>query len=441
MKFNALRIAAAAALLLSAAPSFAEGYQINTLSARQNGMGHTGTSLKLGAESQIFNPAAMAYMENNIDFSGSVSCLFSHADADVAGKEYQTDNNPATPMSFSLGMKVYKNFAAGVTFYTPYGSGINWGENWPGSMLNQKVKLRMYTVQPTLSWRILPNLSVGAGAMVTWGTVDLNKGLIPAESINGVLQLMDNPYRFTDTPASVKLNGKAATTVGIHVGAMWDVTKRLTLGVDFRSKMTLKVKKGDASVSYANEIAKQLLEERLNMLNQANFTASMPAAATLTFGASYRPTDRLLLAAEAQWTGWSAYKTLEIDFLSEALSAYNQHLEKNYRNSWTFHLGGQYSLTERLDLRLGMMIDTTPVNIDYYNPETPGMTKIEPSCGFSFRPVKNFSIDASLLYVAGLGRDNTRCPYTDLLSGQTKTFEANYKLHAWCPAIGCSLRF
>ena len=88
-----------------------------------------------------------------------------------------------------------------------------------------------------------------------------------------------------------------------------------------------------------------------------------------------------------------------------------------------------------------MMIDTTPVNIDYYNPETPGMTKIEPSCGFSFRPVKNFSIDASLLYVAGLGRDNTRCPYTDLLTGQTKTFEANYKLHAWCPAIGCSLRF
>ncbi len=27
----------------------AEGYQINTLSARQNGMGHTGTALKLGA--------------------------------------------------------------------------------------------------------------------------------------------------------------------------------------------------------------------------------------------------------------------------------------------------------------------------------------------------------------------------------------------------------
>ena len=29
----------------------AEGYQVNTLSARQEGMGHTGVALKLGAES------------------------------------------------------------------------------------------------------------------------------------------------------------------------------------------------------------------------------------------------------------------------------------------------------------------------------------------------------------------------------------------------------
>lgn len=442
MTHTALKTAAACALLLATAfASHAEGYQINTLSARQNGMGHTGTSLKLGAESMIFNPAAMAFMEDNIQFSGTGTFIFAHAAATVAdGTRYTTSNGAATPLAFNLAMKVYDNFSAGISFYTPYGSGINWGDNWPGAVLNQSVKLQSFTVQPTLSWRILPNLSIGAGAMVTWGTVDLDKGLVDAATVNGVLAMAGSDYRFADTPASVNLNGKAATTVGVHVGAMWDINDRWTLGADFRSKMNLKVKSGQASVRYANEIAQGLLQDKLNLINEANFTAQMPAAAVLTAGGSFRPNNRLTLALEAQWTFWSAYKRLDIEFLSESLAAYNQNIVKNYRNSWTFHAGAEYALTERFDVRLGLMVDTTPVNNDHYNPETPGMTKIEPSCGFSFSPVRNFSIDASLLYVAGLGRDG-KCPVPNLLSGQAGSFEARYKVHAWSPAIGATVRF
>lgn len=441
MKLRTLRLAAAALLTTATITAMAEGYQVNTLSARQNGMGHTGTSLKLGAESMIFNPAAMVFMTDNLQVTGTADFLFSHAKATLpSGASYETSNGASTPMAFNLAMKVYDNFAAGISFYTPYGSGINWGENWPGATLNQSVSLKVFTVQPTLSWRILPNLSIGAGAMVSWGTVDLNKGLIDPSTVNGLLAMAGSEYRFTDTPASVNLTGKAAVTVGVHVGAMWDITDRITVGTDFRSKMNMKVKSGDASVSYANEVAQGLLQNRLHLINDANFTASMPAAATLTFGVSYRPIDRLTLALEAQWTGWSAYKTLEIDFLSEALSAYNQHITKDYRNSWTFHAGAQYALTDRFDVRLGLMVDTTPVNKNYYNPETPGMTKIEPSCGFSFRPLKNFSIDASLLYVAGLGRDGS-CPMPNLLTGTETPFTVHYKVHAWSPAIGFNLQF
>lgn len=86
--------------------AMAEGYQVNTLSARQNGMGHTGTAMRLGAESMIFNPAGMARMENSIEFQGSVTPIFAHAGATVAGKEYQTSNPASTPMAFNLGMKV-----------------------------------------------------------------------------------------------------------------------------------------------------------------------------------------------------------------------------------------------------------------------------------------------------------------------------------------------
>ena len=74
---NFLTAAAVAAVLVAAVPGrlSAEGYQVNTLSARQNGMGHTGTALKLGAESNIFNPAGLAFMNGMIDLSGSVQCI------------------------------------------------------------------------------------------------------------------------------------------------------------------------------------------------------------------------------------------------------------------------------------------------------------------------------------------------------------------------------
>ena len=387
----------AAAISSAALTTSAEGYQVNTLSARQNGMGHTGTAIKLGAESMIFNPAGIAFIDDIIDAQASVTGIFAKASAICTEGRFETDNTPSTPMSVNLAMSVYDNFKVGVSFYTPYGSGINWGVSWPGAVLNEKVNLAAYTLQPTLAWRPVKNLAIGAGVMVTWGNVDLDKGLVSSSSFNALMAAMGIPGKTDDTPASVNLNGKAATTVGVNAGIMWDINSRWTVGASFRSKMNMKVKRGVATLSYANDFTRTILQERLDILDKANFEASMPCAAVYNLGVSFKPTEKWLLAADFQLTGWNAYKELSIDFLSEKLEPYDQHLTKNYHNSMTYHIGAQYSVTERLDLRAGMMIDTTPVNKKHYNPETPGMTKIEPSIGLSFSPVKNFSIDASLL--------------------------------------------
>lgn len=427
---------------LSLLPCMAEGYQVNTLSARQNGMGHTGVAQKLGAESMIFNPAGMAFMNGSLDFEGSVTGIFASAKATLPNNSvYHTNNPVSTPMSFNLGLKVYDNLKVGLSFYTPYGSGIKWGENWPGAVLNQSVTLKTFTFQPTVSWKIIPNVSVGAGVMVTWGNVDLNKGLVSAASFDRLLSSFGSSWPIGDTPASINLNGKAAVAVGFNVGAMWDITPNITVGASFRSKMDMKVKSGTASLSYANDAARNILQSRLDVLDKTEFAAQMPCPYVFNVGVSYRPIKKLELAFDAQLTGWKAYKSLDIEFLSEQLSAYNQHLTKNYRNSWTFKLGSCYSLTDRLDLRLGLMIDTTPVRKDHYNPETPGMAKISPAFGFSFKPVKYLSIDAALQYVAGLGADNASVTYRDLLFNTDNTFTADYNVHAWNPSIGLSLHF
>lgn len=498
--------AIAAALALGAQ---AEGYQVNTFSAKQEGMGHVGVAMKLKSESMLFNPGALAMSNYLFDVSGSVSAIKATATAEYMGQSYKTDNKLSTPMNVAASFRIYPNLYAGVALFTPYGSSINWGKNWPGSILSQSVDLKVFTVQPTISWKILPNLSVGAGLMISWGSVNLNKALAPATNFNSLIDLLneannlqyqaakiqamvggsampDEPVAIpsvnnTVPPASVNLNGKSDIALGVNVGAMWDITSRWTLGASFRSKMSMKVNKGDATVSYNDEIARAILSGTLDHLNTTNFAASMPCPYVLTVGVSYKPTKRWLVEFDAQLNGWSAYKSLDITF--DQLSDFDQHLTKNYKDVMTYHLGAQFAATRRLDVRAGLMVDTSPCDDKHYNPETPGMTKVEPSVGLSFRPVKGLSIDLAFMYVAGIGTKTGTGQYDDILArtyngniakyeagaaqlnntivqlnqmglplppyqtkefkplAETESFTARYKVHALIPAIGISYTF
>lgn len=444
----------------------AEGYQVNTLSAKQEGMGHTGVALKLGAESMIFNPAGMAFMDKTVDLSASVSGVISDVSAVHEGIKYETSNDVSTPFQISGAFSIYDNLKAGITINIPYGSGIDWTDNWPGATLNQSVKIQVFNIQPTVSYRILPNLSVGAGLMVAWGNVDLNKGLLKASTINAMIpgvvkqQLVEQgvPAEYiTDdmvnqyasqmylnneiTPASVNLKGTAEVVLGFNVGAMWDINDKITVGASYRSKMDMKVKSGDAKLSYniPNEAVQQVVQSKLNVLDNTNFAAQLPAVSVLTFGVSYKPIERLTLAFDAQLSGWSDYEKLSIDFVG--LDApFDQHITKNYSDAWAFRLGAQFAMTNRLDLRAGFIVDTTPVNENYFNPETPGMTRLEPTFGFSFRPIENFSVDLAFTYVAGLARKGS-IPEKDMLTGETSNFDAEYDVEAFIPAIGVSYSF
>lgn len=445
-------------MLCASLGAMAEGYQVNTLSAKQEGMGSAGVAMHLGAESQIFNPGALAFSTSNFEISGAVSAISAHASATHDGVKYKTDNDISTPMNFAASFKIYDNLYGGLTLYTPYGSGINWGTHWPGALLNQKVDIKCFTLQPTLSWRILPNLAIGAGAMVTWGNVNLDKGLVWGASMNKLMGALGMPaeamYSPNVTPASVNLKGSSKIAVGFNVGALWDINNQWSIGASYRSKMTMTVEKGTARVSYSGA-AEALLSPVLDNLNTTNFRASLPCPYVFTAGVAYKPIPSLTLAFDAQLNGWGTYKHLDISF--DNLSDFNQHLTKDYKNAMTYHVGAEWGVTRRLDLRAGIMIDTNPCNAEYYNPETPGQTRLNPAVGFSFRPIKNLSIDFAFTYVQGLGEDKATGTYDDIvykvaystnpalpgmlgLTPQGK-FTADYKVHAFIPALGLSYSF
>lgn len=486
------------AAIATTATASAEGYQVNTLSAKQLGMGHVGTAMKLNSESIHFNPAATAFQTSKFDISAGITGIKSNvtysAINDYSGKELYTthsDNKISTPLYLYFNYKPTERLAIGISLTTPYGSSMNWGDNWAGAHLIQSINLEAYTIQPTVSFKICDKLSVGAGLMVTWGKFDLSRAMMPIgvgnRAIAGALTGAAGQYQAVsdqfaaagqaeeaakyaamaqqataganyiaplanDALVSAKLEGSGKIAFGVNAGIMYDINEEWTLGFTYRSKMRMKATKGTAELNYLNPQVQTILAQVnaaseaaggkpvIPALNDGTFTAELPLPTNLTWGVSFRPTTKWEFSVDLQWVGWSAYKDLNVSFNEPELKIEDINSVKNYENTLIFRFGGQYTPCKYITARMGMYVDESPVRSDYLNPETPSMTKVSYTAGVSIRPTSFMSIDLAYGYISSADPERTGFyPYE--FQGTSMPFSGNYSLNAHTFSLGLGFNF
>lgn len=469
-----------AAAVLSVLSANAEGYQINSQSARQWGMAHTGTALKLGAESMTFNPAGLVYMNSKFDVSLGTILIQSKIKFEQDSYRHETDNPLSTPIYGHFGYKINDKFAVGVNLTNPAGNSLVWGDNWAGATLIQDVSLKSFNVQPTVSYKINDKISVGAGLMIDFGSFEQRKGLVAANAFNGLGTLAGGLSAMmpslaplpgmiqsfnNQVPVGIELEGSSKVAYGFNIGALFNVTDKLTLGINYRSKVKLSVDGGEAELEYANDNAKtvinaiksfdttplQSLESAgaipagtvatlkgtqtqlatLGLLDDSKFNASMPIPSIFSVGASYQFNDALLVTGEVQVTGWSAYEKMDIAFQTAA-GEILQSSEKNYENTVCVRLGAQYVANDFVTYRAGVYMDTPPVQMDNYNPETPSANCYGITAGATLNPTKYMAIDLSVGYLQG---EKTTGSYNN------GAFKADYTKSAIMPGIGVRFNF
>ena len=487
---------------------FAEGYQVNNMSARQTGMGHVGTAMKLNSESIYFNPAAAAFQSPKFDISAGFTGIVAKveyrplptsSDDYTVGAPEKSHNKLSTPLHVYFNYKPIERLAVGVGFFTPNGSSMRWGDDWSGAHLIQEINLQAFCVQPTVSFKICDRLSIGAGLMITWGNFDLSRSMLPTATgyrqvaeglllaasqlqtkVDQLQQLPSSPETDAQIAArqgyigqaqagaayfgsdfenraivSAKLDGKSDVAVGVNAGILWDINDKWSLGMTWRSRMNMKVGKGHAALDYATPEAQQYLallndlsrmadgEAVIPALDQGTFRTQLPLPSVVTWGVSFRPTERWELAVDLQWNGWSAYKDLNVEFNETELGLKPIYSVKNYSNTLAFRFGGQYRATEWLTARMGMYVDESPVDSNYLNPETPSMTKVSYTAGLSLRPAKFMSIDLAYCYVSSADPERTGSyPVYDYNTGAlSSVFSGNYKLHAHVFSLGVGFSF
>lgn len=427
--------------LLFATAVCAEGYQVNTLSAKQLGMGHVGTGMKLNSESIYFNPAGTAFQTSRFSFSVGITGIKSNAtylsNNDYRGNpqiQAHSDNKISTPLYAYFNYKATKNLAVGLGFYTPYGSSMNWGDNWVGAHLIQSIDLQAYTLQPTISYKFWDKLSVGVGMTITWGTFDLSRSMFPVgeatnNTIAGLLTAAgQGQYAELFTQAgdrslvSARIKGDAKTAIGVNVGILWDITPEWTLGFSYRSKVKMKVASGTANLLYASPEIGQVLQATgmIPDLSSACVETELPLPANLAWGVGFRPTPKWEMAFDIQYVLWSAYKSLHVDITDPTTGASVYDLPtsiKNYKNTVATRIGVQYHACKFVTARLGMYVDESPVRSDFLNPETPSMTKVSYTAGVTINPCKNVSIDLAYGYITSADPERTgSCDYYNSLT-------------------------
>ena len=491
----------------------AEGYQVNNLSTRQTGMGHVGTAMKLGSESIYFNPAAAVFQQSKFDMSAGAAGILSYCtytpsptlENGLYGDdrpEWKSDNRMSTPLYAYFNYKPCERVAVGLGFFTPNGSSMNWGDDWPGAHLVQKINLAAYTVQPTLSVKLGDRISIGAGLMITWGNFDLSRSMLsPASRQNliagmldpkiaqlgpaiaqlenavsqlpdgaekqqyqaqlqqyqGTLQSLEGAKEYLESSmdrslVSAQLEGNAGVAVGVNAGILWDVHPQWSLAMSYRSRMNMKVDRGRAGIRIDPTAAALIAQlgqlspdtELIPALDQGTFTAELPLPTTVTWGVSFRPASQWELAVDLQWVGWSAYKSLNVTFNEPELGIDPIFSVKNYSNTLTFRFGGQYRACDWLTARMGMYVDESPVSSDYLNPETPSMTKAAYTAGLSLRPCKGMSIDLAYCYISSADPERTGSYPVYSYQDNTKLesiFSGNYRLYAHVVSFGLGFNF
>lgn len=437
---------------LTAFALFAEGYQINLQSTRQLGMGHLGSALKLGSESMLYNPAGLAYINGKIDFSFGANAIFSKVTYTNSQYSAKTDNPMGTPIYGYFGMKLSNKLAVGVSITNPVGNKLVWPDNWRGSHIIRNISLESFSIQPTISYKLGECLSIGAGLMIDFGNFELSRGLIPVGGLAPIAQVVPsaapviNKY-INESPVVATLGGDADIAYGVNVGILYSPSKRVSIGLSYRSKVKMSVKSGEASLKYAGDDMKALIASINTLIpgtipippiDNANFEASLPIPSNVNLGVAWKATNSLLLSAELQYVGWKAYDNLVIKF-DESINNFTIISKKNYSNAMIYRIGGEYKVSDRFTTRFGAIYDTTPIDKEYYNPETPGANKLSLTAGFSFKALKYMSVDFAFQYLNGQ-KTSGSVPDPSTSNPQNR-FGGEYKSIAYIPSFGLSFLF
>lgn len=370
-KILAMFVVIVAGMTAFSSGSFAAGFRLPDQDSAAMAMGGAFVGQADNPSAVWYNPAGITDLDGTRISAGFIAIypVLSHAN----GTTDVSERDVFFPPQLFATDKVNDRVSLGLGITSPFGLSTNWSDTSATSSVATLSRVKTININPDIAYKISDTLAVAVGLdyMILQATMDK------------LLPIPGSP--------NFRLDGKGEG-LGANAGIKYKATDQLNLGLSYRSRIKVKVD-GTAEVS------------ALGFSNSAQTDITLPDLMQL--GASYKASDNLTINTDLEYTWWSTYDRLvvqsntihQLGVLFGNPSASDTSVsEKDWKNTWTIRIGGQYKLSDQWKLRAGYVYDQTPVPSDRFETAVPDSDRQGLTAGTGYAS-GSVTVDAAYMYL------------------------------------------
>ena len=241
------------------------------------------------------------------------------------------------------------------------------------------LQVRNYTF--ATAYKFNDHFSLGAGLNYYDSNTELNR-LVPFSLLFPGAK--DGRFRFD-------AKGEA---FGATAGLLWTINEKHSIGLVYRSPF---------AIDYHGVVF--VKNDPTGSLGRSTATAEINYPQSASLGYACRPTPKLKLEADAEWTDWDTLNTVRLHSPNAAFSADpGARIPFKWESSWFLEGGAQYTLNEHWALRGGYIYSQNSVPDSTFGPTLPDAHKHVFSLGTGYTAGR---INIDFVYQYTLSEDRT----------------------------------
>jgi long-chain fatty acid transport protein len=383
-KRNKIRLLAMLISSILAWKASANGFGLPDQDAFATARGEAFVATADNASAIYYNPAGITQLTNS-NFRGGLNSVYyeptfqpPNGKANSGATYYSSDNFAYLPQIFYTYTAKGAPFSFGLGVYAPYGGNMKWPQDTGFRSVAISGSLKYITINPVVAVKLSPSLSVGGGAMVNYGKIDMHQGLL----------------RFATRGTNFFNFSGDGWSVGYNAGILWQPDPKISFGTTFRSS---------ASLNFQGNTEFQLQPGAYNSPARRGASTSFNFPLTTVSGVSYRPTPKWNLEFDANYTGWDSFDTVTIKQSPPPVNKpFHQDIPVNlgWQASWMYEFGVTRYFDNGWHASAGYVFNENSVPNKYYTPLAADMDRHFFSIGAGHAG-KTFDFD--LAYQFGYG--------------------------------------
>ncbi len=388
----------------------ASGFGVFTHSAKALGLSNAVTAHLDTPAAIFFNPALINDLPGSqIEIGTTLVAPRQEFTSTSTGAKTDGDDGEYFPSTLYYTQSISEKFSAGLGVFNPFGLGTKWPDDWEGRYLTTETEMTTYNINPVVSWRATPDISVAAGVALLRLDATLQNKLNMA--------LLGFPAGFPDGNQKFKGDGQG---IGYNLGLSAKINDRTSLGISYRSAIDVTAK-GQVSTQLpagADPVAP--------LFPTANGRTKIELPRQISGGVAYRISPKILIETGLRWEEWSSFDELKITFDRPIAMQTEDVTPRDWDDTLAVNIGAQYNFTEQYALLLGFLYENNPVPDSTFEPAIPGSDSYLYSIGFAAEHEKiKYSISYGLQWKESRTKNNN----ISALDGSTANGEYEAILH------------